>query len=1474
MTAIYAPASKLDTLIYLLEFVPPSLDILGQLKKLLPSLAILDNAHYAEHYEKIQQISQRLEEEITDSQIADTLTVGFGGGFSAGKSRFINSLLGIEVLPEALEPCTAVATYLSQGDSEHFMAQNVFHRKLPVNAEQISTLKHFVGADDNQNLQISEIVRQIHFTTPKMLWKNLTFLDTPGYSKADNSEHNNSDEQIALTQLKNVDYIVWLVSAKNGMMREDDFAFLEEVQPKNPIFIVLTQADLANSLADVKQVMKAVTSHLNKKGIDYAGIMAWSAPLNQKTGSKVSGDDIQKWLKTINKPQHNVGFQLLEDYIQELKQLANNFTSIPSLDKQTKDLYKKIHLQPMDNKPSSDKVTQTFKFLVENLTTQIYVNIAEYYTQTNDLLSASDYYFKTTYLPESMTWLEQTANYHDEIAHRLAQYYLNTSTPYKVISDIYIRLAKNGYPTAIDNLLSLVKKTSDKAVLREIAYFFEHYQQDLNTATDIHIKIFNNGKDTTSTDWLLQQAVSHPYALQALDKLVNKAKLKTLYFDYAKVLLILEDKQKALEFITKSAQMDDDKAIDWLFSHAPDENQVYAILQKLIDDKGQADLYYRYALFLENQQQKGEYIKYLLKAVELEKLQAIGRIVDLSIQYDRIYAVFRNLTENSSSGILYYHFALLEESKQKSKETIYYLLKSFAFKNQSAEERLEHYAKRSHIVSYAFAESYEKNPHRPKKAVEYFIQSAQLAINPPNNKIFQPAFDKLFSYALEQHYALATDGLIELYHTYLDDFDKLSQLHIENAKTHGNAESLLWLFNHAKHHSTIRIALRQIVNLNKSEKSTYQYLDIVYRFDDSNEAIEKVFEFAKNNDSLALAWLEEKANRDSRVALVLGDLHLRVVTMQHIPKATSYYVKSAQQGNEKAVDGMLEIMSFYNRDASTQEFIQAYHRCMPHIQKRLITLYETSLNLNLIRDENQRNIIYQLFYDEIKRGDKNLLAQFAQLLNNRDSEYGKLLLADMYIKDDIEKDHYAKAYKTYADIQFSSKEAKYNMQVLKYHGLGTEKQRFDYFTALITNKNQKFFNTGFNYLWSQLLGYRKPALVEPFSQQAHFTTHPFKAVLNGLIIIAVILGLGILTHTYNQWRKAEIAREQQIQMERGHEEARNATPQSVVAEPAVTPTLQPMVFSLSSLEGIFSCQAIVGDEQIASAVRNLLDTVFDPTMACDISMNSEREIDYSYLDSMTNILKYLKMQQVDYEINYRDIRIIGVNQSSLDNLVAQLSNDYPDFSFTSQIFQPETQFESESTDEYSESSPEQVTESNESQSDLEHARKNLEKKKAEFTALWKTGSATAQQALTPSQISWVEQRNKDCENEAQQVGSDRQEITQIECTITKLEERAKYIQDYFEKHPDTGISEEEKQAKETLNKTKVKFNTLWKTLPIDKQARLTEDQTQWVANRDKKCEAKAREAAIENQNLVKFKCLNLLTEHRLEALEQYIKTKP
>ncbi|MBW4016699.1 hypothetical protein HG534_10380 [Moraxella osloensis] len=1135
MTAIYAPSSKLDTLIYLLDFVPPSLDIFGQMRKLLPSLAILDNAHYAEHYEKIQQISQRLEEEITDSQIADTLTVGFGGGFSAGKSRFINSLLGIEVLPEALEPCTAVATYLSQGDEEHFIAQNVFHKKLPVNAEQISTLKHFVGADDNQNLQISEIVRQIHFTTPKMLWENLTFLDTPGYSKADNSEHKNSDEQIALTQLKNVDHIVWLVSAKNGMMREDDFAFLEEVQPKNPIFIVLTQADLANSLSDVKQVMKAIKTHLTRKGIDYAGIMAWSAPLNQKIGSKVAGDDIQKWLKIINQPQHNVGFQLLEDYIQELKQLVNNFTLSLSLDEQTKSLYKKIQLQPVDNMPLLNKVAQTFNFLLEDLTTQVYVNIGEYYTQTNDLLSASDYFFKTSYLHTSMRWLEEMAYSHDDIADRLIEYYQATNAPNKKIFDIYIRLIKNNYPKSIDNLISFAEKITDETTLSDIANFFEHYQQDLIIATDIHIKISSHGKNFASTQWLLKKAVNNQYTLKALHQLVEEARLDTLYFDYANLLLHLKNDNEALNFIYLSAQMDYKKAIDWLFDDKINK-QAQIILKKLIDSKVQSDLYYRYALLMQRQQQKDLTLQYLLKAAALDHLQAIEQLVNLSDRDEKVYTQFKYITENASSAILYYQLALIEESKHNSSKAISYLLKAFALGNPESEEIIENYANESHIVSFRFAEIYESIRHDLEKAVKYFIQSARIAINSANCQIFQPAFEKLFHYALQKHDISATHTLIDFYQTKIEDFNKLSELHIENAKIHDNADSLFWLVNRAEQHSSIQDALLQLVDFEKSEKTTYQYLDILYRFGNSDEAIEKSINFVKNDknkDELALQWLKVKADKDHRISLALADIYLYIASKQNISKSTNYYVKAAQLGSEKAVDGMLEFIKSYKNEPAIQQFIDVYCTCDQNIQRQLIKLYEVFLDLNVLYCEEQRNTIYKYFHNEVLKGNYDL-SSFEDISTTNNNLFYKLLLADIYIKSNASKDNYRKAFLIYKSISSISYDAEYNRFVLGYYLFDQETIKIrstnkliiyitnsinlliyliiliPYFIVLILKKNNPLFNISRRYFWSQVIGYRKPLPVDPLNQEVNFTIHPRKKFINRLIIISIFSALIII----------------------------------------------------------------------------------------------------------------------------------------------------------------------------------------------------------------------------------------------------------------------------------------------------------------------------------------------------------------------------
>ena len=108
----------------------PKQNIGVEIKKLLPFIAQLAPQNYLEHYQELIVLIQQIEQATQLKQLAPKTVIGVGGGFSAGKSRFINSLLGIEALPEALEPCTAVATYLSASRQEQTHALNLLNHHI------------------------------------------------------------------------------------------------------------------------------------------------------------------------------------------------------------------------------------------------------------------------------------------------------------------------------------------------------------------------------------------------------------------------------------------------------------------------------------------------------------------------------------------------------------------------------------------------------------------------------------------------------------------------------------------------------------------------------------------------------------------------------------------------------------------------------------------------------------------------------------------------------------------------------------------------------------------------------------------------------------------------------------------------------------------------------------------------------------------------------------------------------------------------------------------------------------------------------------------------------------------------------------------------------------------------------------------------------------------------------------------------
>lgn len=52
--------------------------------------------------------------------------IALGGGFSSGKSSFLNAIMGRNVLPSDIDPSTSVPTYIVRGDKHEVVGINVF----------------------------------------------------------------------------------------------------------------------------------------------------------------------------------------------------------------------------------------------------------------------------------------------------------------------------------------------------------------------------------------------------------------------------------------------------------------------------------------------------------------------------------------------------------------------------------------------------------------------------------------------------------------------------------------------------------------------------------------------------------------------------------------------------------------------------------------------------------------------------------------------------------------------------------------------------------------------------------------------------------------------------------------------------------------------------------------------------------------------------------------------------------------------------------------------------------------------------------------------------------------------------------------------------------------------------------------------------------------------------------------------------
>lgn len=206
--------------------------------------------------------------------------VAIVGRFSAGKSGFINSLLGTMdnriILPEDQNPTTSIPTYIAGGDKEIIQAYSG-GRSINLDMEAMQAMTHRFF--EEYKIGFSRFIGNLVIHTPNFpakQKKRIVFLDTPGYNKADiDTRENMTDEYLAEQQVRAADFLILLVTIDDGIV-DKDIDFIRRVSIENPVLVVVNKADRKPE-SDCRAIVENARRILRDRGINTFGITAYSS---------------------------------------------------------------------------------------------------------------------------------------------------------------------------------------------------------------------------------------------------------------------------------------------------------------------------------------------------------------------------------------------------------------------------------------------------------------------------------------------------------------------------------------------------------------------------------------------------------------------------------------------------------------------------------------------------------------------------------------------------------------------------------------------------------------------------------------------------------------------------------------------------------------------------------------------------------------------------------------------------------------------------------------------------------------------------------------------------------------------------------------------------------------------------------------------------------------------------------------------
>lgn len=234
----------------------------------------------------LQSIERELALLVSFPEVQERTVVGIAGGFSSGKSEFINSFIDDPQvrLAVGMQPVTAIPSYVLATDKRSIRGYSANGGYIELDVDFYKNISHAFINSFSFDLKSLMPFMCVGVPMKAECFSNICFIDTPGYNPPPTAaEHSQGDRCTAVQFSQQANSIVWLIALdSNGTVPDSDLEFIQQVGVDDrSVYVVLAKADL-KSVEDIEDILDEIQVRLDEEGIQISGMSAYSSTLKEE----------------------------------------------------------------------------------------------------------------------------------------------------------------------------------------------------------------------------------------------------------------------------------------------------------------------------------------------------------------------------------------------------------------------------------------------------------------------------------------------------------------------------------------------------------------------------------------------------------------------------------------------------------------------------------------------------------------------------------------------------------------------------------------------------------------------------------------------------------------------------------------------------------------------------------------------------------------------------------------------------------------------------------------------------------------------------------------------------------------------------------------------------------------------------------------------------------------------------------------